>query len=141
MRYACSTKYVLLSGRSTSSSPPGPATGSGAGSGAGTTRATPRRSGRCAAAIERGDVYQVNLVQHLSAPFAGDPAGLAERARAARARSTRAARGRRLGDRLGLARALPRAPRARVWTMPIKGTRPLGDDVELRARRRTRPST
>ncbi|MGH3071937.1 MAG: hypothetical protein ACRDNB_06665, partial [Gaiellaceae bacterium] len=28
-------------------------------------------------AIERGDVYQVNLVQHLSAPFAGDPAGLA----------------------------------------------------------------
>jgi hypothetical protein len=30
-------------------------------------------------AIARGDVYQVNLVQHLSAPFAGDPAGLAER--------------------------------------------------------------
>src|SRR4029453_2266713 len=31
------------------------------------------------AAIGRGDVYQVNLVQHLSAPFGGDPAGLAER--------------------------------------------------------------
>ena len=29
------------------------------------------------AAIARGDVYQVNLVQHLSAPFDGDPAGLA----------------------------------------------------------------
>ncbi len=29
------------------------------------------------AAIERGDVYQVNLVQHLSATFEGDPVGLA----------------------------------------------------------------
>jgi hypothetical protein len=28
-------------------------------------------------AIAAGDVYQVNLVQHLSAPFRGDPAGLA----------------------------------------------------------------
>ena len=31
------------------------------------------------AAIARGDVYQVNLVQHLRAPFSGDPAGLAAR--------------------------------------------------------------
>jgi hypothetical protein len=30
------------------------------------------------AAIARGDVYQVNLVQHLSAPFAGDPHSLAD---------------------------------------------------------------
>ena len=30
------------------------------------------------AAIARGDVYQVNLVQHLSAPAAGEPARLAE---------------------------------------------------------------
>ena len=29
------------------------------------------------AAISRGDVYQANLVQHLSAPFAGDPSALA----------------------------------------------------------------
>src|SRR5439155_26813277 len=29
------------------------------------------------AAIARGDVYQVNLVQHLEAPFEGDPAALA----------------------------------------------------------------
>src|SRR5438477_3025117 len=29
------------------------------------------------AAIARGGVYQVNLVQHLSAPFTGDPAGVA----------------------------------------------------------------
>src|SRR5689334_3792346 len=28
------------------------------------------------AAIKRGDVYQVNLVQHLSAPFSGDPRGV-----------------------------------------------------------------
>ena len=28
-------------------------------------------------AIAAGEVYQVNLVQHLSAPFVGDPAGLA----------------------------------------------------------------
>src|SRR4051812_49212717 len=28
---------------------------------------------RVRAAIARGDVYQVNLVQHLSAPFSGDP--------------------------------------------------------------------
>src|SRR5215211_1665975 len=31
------------------------------------------------AAIERGDVYQVNLVQHLSAPFGGDPGAVAAR--------------------------------------------------------------
>src|SRR4029077_45749 len=30
-------------------------------------------------AIERGDVYQVNLVQHLSAGFDGDPGTLAAR--------------------------------------------------------------
>src|SRR3954466_2254029 len=33
--------------------------------------------GRARTAIAAGDVYQVNLVQHLSAPFRGDPAGLA----------------------------------------------------------------
>ena len=31
------------------------------------------------AAIARGDVYQVNLVQHLQAPFVGDPYELARR--------------------------------------------------------------
>ena len=68
-----------------------------------------------AAAIAAGDVYQVNLVQHLSAPFRGDPAGLAGRARAAPAARAPAARRRGLGDRLGLARAVPRAARpARV---------------------------
>ncbi len=41
------------------------------------TTTTPPGSRRCATAIARGDVYQVNLVQHLSAPFEGEPAGLA----------------------------------------------------------------
>ena len=68
-------------------------------------------------AIARGDVYQVNLVQHLSAPFAGRPAALAARLGpltqpsqlALRRRRVAPVRGRRLGDRLGLARAVPRA--------------------------------
>ncbi len=79
-------------------------------------------------AIARGDVYQVNLVQHLSAPFSGDAAGLAG----------------------ALARLGPLEPRPlegngwtivsaspelllcrrgrRVWTKPIKGTLPLGGE-------------
>ena len=64
------------------------------------------------AAIARGDVYQVNLVQHLSAPFAGDAGGLAAALAPLRPLRAAAARRRRLGDRLGLARALPRAARA-----------------------------
>ncbi len=81
-------------------------------------------------AIARGDVYQANLVQHLSAPFAGDPAGLA----------------------LALAQLHPLHPRpfaGRGWaivsaspelflsrrgmtlaTAPIKGTRPAGVTIE-----------
>jgi para-aminobenzoate synthetase component 1 len=83
-------------------------------------------------AIARGDVYQVNLVQHLHAPFSGDPAALAGR----------------------LAPLLPLHPQPfvtdawtvvsgspelflarrgdRIWTMPIKGTRPRGGAAELR---------
>ena len=63
------------------------------------------------AAIARGDVYQVNLVQHLSAPFAGDPAALAAALAPLRPLHAAAVRRRRLGDRLGLAGALPRAAR------------------------------
>ena len=77
-------------------------------------------------AIAAGDVYQVNLVQHLSAPFRGDPAGLA--ARLARLRplvpQPLAA------DGWAIVSASPelflRRRGRRVWTMPIKGTRPLG---------------
>jgi para-aminobenzoate synthetase component I len=81
------------------------------------------------AAIERGDVYQVNLVQHLSARFEGDPHGLA--AALAPFRPLAPFLG---GDGWAIASASPElfvARRGRrVWTMPIKGTRPLGEHVE-----------
>ena len=83
-------------------------------------------------AIARGDVYQVNLVQHLSAPFAGDAAALAARLAPLRGRSTRS---RSLGD--GWASS-PRRPSSSspgagdgCATMPIKGTRPRGGAAEL----------
>jgi para-aminobenzoate synthetase component I len=79
------------------------------------------------AAIGRGDVYQVNLVQHLAAPFAGSTAALAARLE-------------RFGPRLlagegwAVVSASPELFLARrgsrVWTCPIKGTRPLGLHVE-----------
>ena len=81
------------------------------------------------AAIERGDVYQVNLVQHLSAPFDGDPGGLAAALAPLRPRAPYLA-----GDGWAIASASPELflarSRRRVWTMPIKGTRPLGVHVE-----------
>jgi para-aminobenzoate synthetase component I len=84
-------------------------------------------------AIARGDVYQVNVVQHLRAPFAGDPVRVAERLAplaplhpdpfvagdwAVVSASPELFLARR-GDRL--------------WTMPIKGTRPRGAAAELRS--------
>ncbi|MDQ3871689.1 MAG: anthranilate synthase component I family protein [Chloroflexota bacterium] len=84
------------------------------------------------AAIARGDVYQVNLVQHLSARFRGDPAGLAERLT-----PLRPLHGEPLvGDGWAIASASPQLFLARrgdrVYTMPIKGTRPAGAGEELR---------
>jgi para-aminobenzoate synthetase component 1 len=78
-------------------------------------------------AIGRGDVYQVNLVQHLSADFSGDPAALAGRLAAFEPRML-------AGDGWAIVSASPelflgRSGR-RVWTCPIKGTRPLGEHVE-----------
>jgi para-aminobenzoate synthetase component 1 len=83
-------------------------------------------------AIARGDVYQVNLVQHLHAPFEGDPAGL-----------TPALAGLRPlhpsplgGEGWAIVSASPELFLARrgdrVWTKPIKGTRPAGVRGELR---------
>ena len=87
-----------------------------------------RRWRPCATAIGRGDVYQVNLVQHLSAPFSGDHGGLASAARAAFGPRTMA------GDGWAIVSASPELFLARrgrrVWTCPIKGTRPLGEHVE-----------
>jgi para-aminobenzoate synthetase component I len=78
-------------------------------------------------AIERGDVYQVNLVQHLSADFDGEPAALAERLASFGPRAM-------AGDGWAVVSASPelflgRRGR-RVLTAPIKGTRPLGEHVE-----------
>jgi para-aminobenzoate synthetase component 1 len=86
------------------------------------------------AAIERGDVYQVNLVQHVSATCDGDPAGvaagLAEALAPLRPRYPRPL----VGDGWAIVSASPELFLARrgrrLWTMPIKGTRPAGEDVE-----------
>jgi para-aminobenzoate synthetase component 1 len=78
-------------------------------------------------AIGRGDVYQVNLVQHLSAPFTGNRRGL-EKLLAGFEPRTMA------GDGWAIVSASPELFLARrgrlVWTCPIKGTRPLGEHVE-----------
>jgi para-aminobenzoate synthetase component 1 len=78
-------------------------------------------------AIGRGDVYQVNLVQHLSAAFEGDPAALLPLLAPFAPRSL-------TGKGWAVVSASPelflgRSGR-RVWTCPIKGTRPLGEHVE-----------
>lgn len=82
-------------------------------------------------AIARGDVYQVNLVQHLSAPFEGDPAGLA-----ARLAPLAPLHGEPLlAGEWAIVSASPELFLSRrgrrLWTKPIKGTRPLGSTGEL----------
>jgi len=78
-------------------------------------------------AIARGDVYQVNLVQHMSAAFSGEPCALEDALGPLHTRSFH-------GDGFSIVSASPElflARRAdRLWTMPIKGTRPLGEDVD-----------
>ncbi|HZO61485.1 MAG TPA: anthranilate synthase component I family protein, partial [Gaiellaceae bacterium] len=82
-------------------------------------------------AIARGSVYQVNLVQHLSAPFRGDPAGLARRLAPLRPLEPRPL----VGDGFAIVSASPELFLCRrgrkVWTQPIKGTRPLGSGGDL----------
>ena len=77
-------------------------------------------------AIQAGDVYQVNLVQHLSAPFAGDPSGIAAALASLQPRYGRPL----IGEDWAIVSASPELFLARrgrrVWTMPIKGTRPAG---------------
>jgi para-aminobenzoate synthetase component I len=79
-------------------------------------------------AIAEGDVYQVNLVQHMSAPFDGDPAGLAERLAPLHPLRPEPF----AGDGWTIVSASPELFLARrghrVWTAPIKGTRPLEDN-------------
>jgi para-aminobenzoate synthetase component 1 len=93
------------------------------------------------AAIARGDVYQVNLVQHLSAPFSGSP-----RALAARLAPLTQPNDAPLGDSAwrvfegsgwSSVSASPELFLTRsgdvLRTRPIKGTRPLGGREELLA--------
>ncbi len=79
-------------------------------------------------AIARGDVYQVNLVQHLSAPFDGDPAGVAAALRPLRPLEPRPL----IAEGWAIVSASPELFLSRrgqrVWTVPIKGTGPLGSE-------------
>ncbi len=84
-------------------------------------------------AIARGDVYQVNLVQHLSATFAGDPGTVAARLGRLKPRHPEPYR----GSDWSVVSASPELFLSRrgrrVWTCPIKGTRPAGGAAELQA--------
>jgi para-aminobenzoate synthetase component 1 len=83
------------------------------------------------AAIAAGEVYQVNLVQHLSAPFEGDAAGVGTALAPFRPLHARPLR----GSDWAIISASPELFLARrgerIWTMPIKGTRPRGDASAL----------
>jgi para-aminobenzoate synthetase component 1 len=84
-------------------------------------------------AIARGDVYQVNLVQHLSAPFSGDPQALAAALAPLRPLRPEPLVGEGWAVVSGSPELFLARRGARIWTMPIKGTRPLGGAAELRA--------
>jgi para-aminobenzoate synthetase component 1 len=85
------------------------------------------------AAIGRGDVYQVNLVQHLQAPFSGDSHALARCLASLRPLQPAPF----VTDTWAVGSASPELFLSRrgdlVRTMPIKGTRPRGEATELRA--------
>jgi para-aminobenzoate synthetase component I len=82
------------------------------------------------AAIFEGDVYQVNLVQHMQAAFEGDPASLA----AALAPLRPVEPVPLVGDGWAIVSASPEVLLQKrgnvVRTMPIKGTRPAGVRVQ-----------
>jgi para-aminobenzoate synthetase component I len=82
-------------------------------------------------AIAAGDVYQVNLVQHLSASFAGTAPGLAAALRPLAPLHAEPFE----GDGWAVVSASPELFLARrgrtIWTKPIKGTRPAGRGAEL----------
>jgi para-aminobenzoate synthetase component 1 len=81
-------------------------------------------------AIHEGDVYQVNLVQHLWTDFTGDPLALATALAPLRPLETAALQ----GDGWTIVSASPELllqKRGRVVrTMPIKGTRPAGVPIQ-----------
>ncbi len=93
------------------------------------------------AAIGCGDVYQVNLVQHLSAPFSGSPRALAARLAPLTQPNelpfADAAWRVFEGHDWAIVSVTPELFLARrgerIWTRPIKGTRPEGQREELLA--------
>jgi para-aminobenzoate synthetase component 1 len=89
--------------------------------------------GDYAAAVERvreaiaaGDVYQVNLVQHLSASFSGSPGTLAARLASLQPHIPEPHRGAGWAVVSGSPELFLTRRGRRVWTCPIKGTRPAG---------------
>jgi para-aminobenzoate synthetase component 1 len=82
-------------------------------------------------AIAAGDVYQVNLVQHLWAPFSGEVEGLAAALAPLRPLHPQPL----AGDGWAIVSGSPEVflgrRGRRLWTMPIKGTRPAGGGDEL----------
>jgi para-aminobenzoate synthetase component 1 len=78
-------------------------------------------------AIRLGDVYQVNLVQHLCAGYEGEPEALAAALGDLHAATF-------ASDGWAVVSASPELFLARrgdrLWTKPIKGTRPAGEDVD-----------
>jgi para-aminobenzoate synthetase component I len=82
------------------------------------------------AAIHEGDVYQVNLVQHLRATFDGDPLALAAALAPLRPLEPRPL----AGDGWTIVSASPELLLSRrgstIRTSPIKGTRPAGVSID-----------
>jgi len=82
------------------------------------------------AAIAEGDVYQVNLVQHLDATFAGDPSGVADALAPLRPLEPEPLH----GDGWSIVSASPELllsrRGSRISTSPIKGTRPAGVSID-----------
>jgi para-aminobenzoate synthetase component I len=82
------------------------------------------------AAIAEGDVYQVNLVQHLEAEFDGDPDGVADALAALRPLEPAPLH----GDGWSIVSASPELLLSRrgncISTSPIKGTRPAGISID-----------
>ncbi len=91
-----------------------------------------RAVARARDAIAAGEVYQVNLVQHLTTSFRGDPAGIATALAPFSPLHPRPLQ----GGGWTIVSASPELFLARrgrcVRTMPIKGTRPRGDSDALR---------
>jgi para-aminobenzoate synthetase component 1 len=91
------------------------------------------------AAIARGDVYQVNLVQHLCAELEGDAGAVAAHLAHLRPRHPRPI----AGDGWAVVSASPELFLARrgdrIWTMPIKGPRPLHTDAGIAESEKDRP--